>query len=84
VPIDEVLKRLSNYLDKGERKKKVHCEQIDTLLDKLKDKENSLEKKLSHEKDPDKRKRLKIELKVVTAQRKKGKKRRKELNAKCK
>jgi len=84
VPIDEVLKRLSNYLDKGERKKKVHCEQIDTLLDKLKDKENSLEKKLSHEKDPDKRKRLKIKLKVVTAQRKKGKKRRKELNAKCK
>ncbi len=84
MPIDEVLKRLSNYLDKGERKKKVHCEQIDTLLDKLKEKESSLEKKLSNEKDPDKRKRLKIELKVVTAQRKKGRKRRKELNAKCK
>ena len=84
MPIDEVLKRLNSYLNKGERKKKAHCERIDTLLNKLKEKENHLEKKLSNEKDPDKRKRLKIELKVVTAQRKKGQKRRKELNAKCK
>jgi Skp family chaperone for outer membrane proteins len=84
VPIDDVLKRLNNYLNKGERKKKAHCERIDTLLNKLKEKEDSLEKKLLDEKDPDKRKRIKIELKVVTAQRKKGQKRRKELNAKCK
>jgi Skp family chaperone for outer membrane proteins len=84
VPIDDVLKRLNNYLNKGERKKKAHCERIDTLLNKLKEKEDSLEKKLLDEKDSDKRKRIKIELKVVTAQRKKGQKRRKELNAKCK
>lgn len=84
MPIDDVLKRLNNYLNKGERKKKAHCERIDTLLNKLKEKEDSLEKKLLDEKDSDKRKRIKIELKVVTAQRKKGQKRRKELNAKCK
>lgn len=84
MPIDDVLKRLNSYLNKGERKKKAHCERIDTLLSKLKEKEISLEKKLANEKDPDKRKRIKIDLKVVTAQRKKGKKRRKELDVKCK
>lgn len=84
MPIDDVLKRLNSYLNKGERKKKAHCERIDTLLDKLKEKENRLEKDLKKEHDPDKRKRIKIELKVVSAQRKKGQKRRKELNAKCK
>ena len=84
MPIDEVLKRLNSYLSKGERKKKAHCERIDTLLEKLKEKENRLEKDLKKENDPDKRKRIKIELKVVSAQRKKGQKRRKELNTKCK
>ncbi len=81
--IDKIFKQLGDYLDKGERKKKAHCERIDTLLNKLKEKEKDLEKKLSNEKDPDKSKRLRIELKVVTAQRKKGQDRRKELDAKC-
>ncbi len=82
-PIEKVLAQLHNYLDKGERKKKAHCERIDLLLKKLKDKENNLEKKLANENDSDKKKRLKIELKVVAAQRKKGQKRREELDAKC-
>ena len=84
MPIDELFKQLGNYLDKGERKKKARCERIDILLDKLKHKEKTLEKKLSKEKAPDKRKRLQIELKVVREQRKKGQKRRKELNTKRK
>ncbi len=83
MPIDDIIKRLSNYLNEGERKKKAHCERIDTLLNKLKEKGQYLEKKLSNEKDPDKKKRLKIELKIVTTQRKKGQNRRKELKAKC-
>jgi len=82
-PIEKVLAKLNDYLDQGERKKKAHCERIDSLLKKLKDKEDNLEKKLADENDPDKKKRLKIELKVVAAQRKKGQKRRKELDAKC-
>ncbi len=84
MPIDKIYKQLSSYLDKGERKKKVHCKRIDDLLHKLKKKQAHLEKKLSKETDTDKRKRLKIELKVVKAQRKKGNERRKELEEKCK
>ena len=84
MPIDDLLKNLNSYLNKGERKKKAHCERIDTLLEKLKEKESRLEKELKKESDPDKRKRIKIELKVITAQRKKGQKRRKDLSAKCK
>lgn len=84
MPIDDVLKRLNTYLSKGERKKKAHCERIDSLLEKLKEKESRLEKELKKEHDPEKKKRIKIELKVISEQRKKGHKRRKELNAKCK
>ena len=82
-PISKVLSKLHDYLDQGERKKKAHCERIDSLLNKLKDKEHNLEKKLAAENDPAKKKRLKMELKVVAAQRKKGQKRRKEIDDKC-
>ena len=84
MPIEKIVKQLGDYLDKGERKNKAHCERIDGLLGKLKEKEAKLQKKLSEEDDPDKKKRLKIDLKIVEAQRKKGKKRRKELDVKCK
>ncbi len=84
MPIDKIYKQLSSYLDKGERKKKVHCKRIDDLLHKLKKKQAHLEKKLSKETDAHKQKRLKIELKIVKAQRKKGNERRKELGPKCK
>ena len=84
MPIDSLLSKLNSYLDKGERKKKAHCERIDYLLEKLKEKQKELEAKLATEKDSGKRKRLKTELKVVEAQRKKGQMRRVELEVKCK
>ena len=84
MPIEKLYKQLAQYLDKGERKKKVHCERIDELLEKLKKREHKIEKALAKETDANKRKHLKIELKTVKAQRKKGNKRRKELKAKCK
>jgi hypothetical protein len=80
--IDKIYKKLSDYLDKGERKKVAHCKRIDDLLHKLKKKEDHLKKKLSKETDAAKKKRLKTELKVVKAQRKKGEERR--VKVKCK
>ncbi len=83
MPLDNLLSKLNNYLDEGKRKKKVHCERIDDLLEKLKEKQKELEDELEAEDDADKRKRIKAELKILAAQRKKGKKRREELEVKC-
>jgi len=83
VGIEKLLKDLTNYLDKGERKKKAHCERIDELLAKLEEKEAKITRKLENEKDTVKRKRLKTELKIVAVQRKKGAQRREELDTKC-
>jgi len=83
VGIEKLLKDLTDYLDKGERKKKAHCERIDELLAKLEEKEAKLTKKLEKEKDTVKRKRLNTELKIVAVQRKKGAQRREELDTKC-
>ncbi len=83
MPISSLLTKLNDYLDKGERKKKAHCERIDYLLEKLKEKQKELEDKLATENDSGKRKRLKTELRVVEAQRKKGRMRREELEVKC-
>jgi len=83
VGIEKLLKDLTDYLDKGERKKKAHCERIDELLAKLEEKEAKLTKKLEKEKDTVKRKRLKTELKIVAVQRKKGVQRREDLDTKC-
>ncbi|MCP3868679.1 MAG: hypothetical protein GY703_11400 [Gammaproteobacteria bacterium] len=81
--IEKLLGDLKAYLDKGERKKKAHCQRIDELLAKLEEKEHKLTKKLEKEKDSAKRKRLKTELKIVAVQRKKGAVRRNELSNKC-
>ncbi len=84
MPLDDLLVKLNNYLDEGQRKKKAHCDRIDDLLEKLKDKQKLLEGQLKKEENSKKRKRIKTELKVVEAQLKKGKKRREELDVKCK
>lgn len=84
MPIDKLYKKLSAYLDKGERKKVAHCKRIDDLLHQLKKKEAHLKKKLSKETDEAKQKRIKTKLKIIKAQRKKGVERRTELKAKCK
>jgi len=82
--LDKLLSKLNDYLDEGQRKKKAHCERIDDLLVKLKEKQKGLEAELKKEKDSGKRKRIKSELKIVEMQRKKGQKRREELEVKCK
>ncbi len=84
MPLDDLLVKLNNYLDEGQRKKKAHCDRIDDLLEKLKGKQKLLEGQLKKEENAKKRKRIKTELKVVEAQLKKGKKRREELDVKCK
>ena len=82
--IKEILASLNDYLNKGEKKKTAHCDRIDSLLEKLKEKEKGLKKKLDMEKNAGKCKKLKLELKVIGAQRKKGARRRQELRKKCK
>jgi hypothetical protein len=81
---EKLLDNLNEYLNKGEKKKKVQCDRIDELLGKLEEKRKKLEKKLEDEKNPTKKKRLSTDLKIVTLQLKKGNKRRRELENKCK
>ena len=82
--IEKLLDNLKDYLDKGSRKKKAHCQRIDTILKKLEEKEKKLKRNLDKEKSAGKRKQLKMELKIINAQRKKGAKRRDDLQNKCK
>ena len=82
--IEKLLENLKDYLDKGTRKKKAHSERIDSILGQLDEKEKKLKKTLDKEKNAGKRKQLKMELKIINAQRKKGAKRRDELQNKCK
>ncbi|MGD8587668.1 MAG: hypothetical protein PVG22_02450 [Chromatiales bacterium] len=82
--IEKLLKNLQDYLNKGEKKKTVHCDRIDHLLAKLEEKKQKLEKKLVDESNTTKKKRLMTDIKIVTLQLKNGYKRREELSAKCK
>lgn len=82
--IEKLLDSLNGFLKKAEKKKTAQCDEIDELLNKLKEKKKKLEKKLSNENNPTKKKRLSTELKIVTLQLKKGSKRRNELKKKCK
>jgi len=81
--IEKLLDSLKDYLDKGEKKKKAHCDRIDELLAKLAEKEAKLQQKLENETDELKKKRLSTELKIISVQRKKGAARREELSGKC-
>ncbi len=81
----KLLEKLQKYLLTGEKRtNSARCEQIDLILNKLEKKEHKLRKKLDSEKDKGQRKRLGMELRILSLQRKKGKKRRKELEKKCK
>jgi len=84
VGIKKLLENLQNYLSQANRKKQVHCDRIDDILEKLGEKENKLKMKLEGEKHKHKRKRLKTELKIISVQRRKGMARRKELKDRCK
>lgn len=80
----KLLENLRKYLRKANRTDAVRCEQIDLILDKLEKKEHRLRKKLDTEKNRGKRKQLDIEVRIISLQRKKGIKRRRELEKKCK
>jgi len=82
--INALLENLNSYLLKGEKKKTAPCDRIDDLLAKLEEKKKKLAKKLEKEQNPTKKKRLSTDLKIVTLQLKKGRKRRQELEDKCK
>jgi len=82
--ITKLLDNLKDYLDKGEKKKKAHCDRIDELLAKLEEKEQKLRVKVENETNAGKRKRLDTELKIIAVQRRKGVARREELEGKCK
>ena len=83
--VKTLLEKLTKYLEKGENKQSsIRCEQIDIILEKLAKKEQRLRKKLADEKDKGKHKQLNIEVRIISLQRKKGIKRRKELQAMCK
>lgn len=82
--IKKLIKNLQKQLSKGEKKGKAPLDRIDDLLLDMAKKERNLEQKLSEEKNPTKRKHLKLELKTARVQLKKGKKRRAELAAKKK
>ena len=68
--LDKLLKKLGDYLEgKGDS-----CEEIRELLAKLEKKQNKTEKKLADENGSSKRKSLKLELKIIKAQKKKAEK----------
>ena len=68
----KLLKKLTDFLGKKDRKMREHRAELEELLQNLKDKENRLEQKMQAEKDKHKRKRLSKEIEVVRAQYTKG------------
>jgi rubrerythrin len=79
----KLLKKLGKYLDNADMDEREHCDQLDELLDKIRKKEEKLKSKLEGESDPEERKHLKTELKIVALQLKRGTARREELGEKC-
>ena len=69
---NKLIKGLKKVLSNKGSSNVASRERLDSLLDKLEKKEKKLKQKLDKEKIPKKRKELKLQLKIVTAQRKKG------------
>lgn len=83
--LGKLIKKLNKHLNKVKKSDdEISCERIDTLLEQIKKKERKLKTSLAEEKDKSERKHLKLELRIVSAERKKGLKRRSELKKKCK
>lgn len=82
--VKKLLDKLNQYLGNANAKKAANCSEIDTILEKLHKKERHLQKKLGKEKNKSKRKKLDMEVRIVSLQLKKGIKRRAALNARCK
>jgi len=68
----KLLDTLKKFFDSGTRKREKQKSDIKDILKKLKKKERKLKKKLNTEKNINKQKRLKQEINVIYAQRKKG------------
>lgn len=68
----KLLKKLESYLDKDLKRLTKKKEGISKVLKKLKQKENKLKKMIADEKDDEEIKRLKLSMKIVHTQRKKG------------
>ena len=70
--LKKLIKNLQKSLSAEAGKKHVSRDRIDELLGELEKKEKKLCRKLSKEKNARKRKDLKLQLKIVSTQRKKG------------
>jgi uncharacterized protein (DUF4415 family) len=71
--LSKLIKNLQKSLASEADKKHASRERIEELLDQLEKKEKKLKSKLAKEKNPKKRKELKLQTKIVSTQRKKGK-----------
>ena len=72
-------KSLNVLFSTGAMKKRVHCNRMGELLEKLEDKKRVLESRVQVEEDPLRKKRLTTELKILNLQLNKGRQRCEEL-----
>lgn len=70
--LSKIMKKVQEFLDADSREKKENRKDMKILLQKLKSKEKSLAEKALTEFDEEKSKRLRKEIDMVHAQRKKG------------
>ena len=70
--LNKILKKLGLLLDGDESPEEDNCDEIRELLSKLEKKSAKLTQKLSDEKSSSKRKALKLEIKITSAELKKG------------
>ncbi len=68
----KLLKKLQNFFDLDERRKKAHRRDLIKILKKLKVKENKLREELTAETSQEKKSKLQKELDIIYAQRNKG------------
>ena len=68
----KLLQELAGWFDMKDRKRRDHEQELETLLQKLKKKEEQLEAKMFREKGERRRKRLKKEIDIIRAQHPKG------------
>jgi predicted nucleic acid-binding Zn-ribbon protein len=78
----KLVKKLKGLLNFEEQKRQRHRDELQQLLKQMKKKEKSLKEKLAAETDPSRRNRLEKEVGILHAQRKKGLKVFKALEAK--
>jgi len=80
--LNDLIKSLQKSLSNGTNKNHTSRDRINELLGEFDKKEKKLKHKLSEEKNSKKRKDLKLQLKIISTQRKKGMARLRELEKK--